>query len=524
MLESPEVQKGSKLAIAKRKLSEFTPRFQPKKILRDSSREELRIMAKGDEITTEFGSACYLTKLKSRSAAFTRTTVDGQVTAEDRKVIREVQEYLKNKTVIEVDRQMCQGTDPEDVFFCRLWVTKPYARLAHMFHASLGPIQAKKNSPDLHVIDVPEFSKERRILVDPDVGVTYVLGSDYYGEIKKGFLRMVMYRGKQNGGLGLHAGSKEVWTRNKKTNQIERSGILFFGLSGTGKTSLTCHDFNLNEADGEKCRVRQDDVVIFKKDGSAKGSEMEGFYIKTEDLNPKDQKALYQAATSPETVFENVYVNPEGKLNFYNTSISKNGRAVAPVSKILNTDGDIDMPLANKIFFITRNPLVPPIARLNPKQAAVAFMLGESIKTSAADPSAKGEPVREVGTNPFIVGSKDDEGNRFYKILKSNPKIECFLLNTGKVGEGNRSREIGILETVAILRAAARDAIEWKTNDLLKLEVPHFVDGIQAQDFDFSRFWSQEDLLKRLTSLRAERMAWLDQFPKLDKSLKAAVY
>lgn len=504
--------------------SEFTNVPSAGEVIKDNVREELRAMAKGDEKTTEYGSAAYVSKLKSRSAAFTRTVVDGQVTDEDRRILKQVQDYLKTQEIIEVDRQMCQGP-AEKAFVCRLWVTKPYARLAHMFHASLGPVQGSYDKPDLFVVDVPEFSSaERRILVDADAGVTYVLGSDYYGEIKKACLRMVMYRGKQQGGLGLHAGSKEVWARSQKTGKINRYGILYFGLSGTGKTSLTCHDYGLNEADGEKCRVRQDDVVILNKDGSARGTEIEGFYIKTEALNPTDQKALYQAAIAPETIFENVYVGDNGQVDFYNYTIAKNGRAVAPVRKVMNTDGDIDMPQTNQIFFITRNPMTPPVARLTREQAALAFMLGESIKTSAADPNAKGEPVREVGTNPFIVGSKDFEGNRFFEILDANENIECFLLNTGKVGEGEKARKIGILETTALLRALARDGITWKKDDLLNLEIPTVVDGLNMADFNFKNYWSESELKEKLTALRKERRTWLDQFPELENRFISSLY
>ena len=64
------------------------------------------------------------------------------------------------------------------------------------------------------------------------------------------------------------------------------------------------------------------------------------------------------------------------------------------------------------IFFITRREtIVPPLAKLNTEQAAAFFMLGESILTSAADPTKAGQSVRSVGTNPFIVGSQGDEGS-----------------------------------------------------------------------------------------------------------------
>jgi phosphoenolpyruvate carboxykinase (ATP) len=74
--------------------------------------------------------------------------------------------------------------------------------------------------------------------VDHTEWTTFVLGSDYYGEIKKAFLRMTMYRGKLAGVLGLHAGSKRLLARSSVTQQVRPYGMLLFGLSGTGKTSL----------------------------------------------------------------------------------------------------------------------------------------------------------------------------------------------------------------------------------------------------------------------------------------------
>jgi len=89
------------------------------------------------------------------------------------------------------------------------------------------------------------------------------------------------------------------------------------------------------------------------------------------------------------------------------------------------------------MFFITRNQLMPPIAKLTPEQAAVAFVLGESIQTSAGDPARAGEAIRVVGTNPFIVGSEGAEGNRFYDLVREND-VDAYLqrrgLSTGASG------------------------------------------------------------------------------------------
>lgn len=486
------------------------------------SEEKLRELARHHERTTEFGSPSYVTEVRSRSAKLTRNTVDGGITEADHRTIREVRQFLKDRHLIRVDRTMGAGS-PEDVYACRLYVTRPYARLALMFQASLLPPRAdKRGDPDLITVDVPDWPGERAILVDPDEGITYVLKSDYYGEVKKSFLRMTMYRAKQEGNLGLHAGSKAVRARDARSGRIAAHGCLFFGLSGTGKTSLTCHDFDLTGQ--EAVTIRQDDVVVLRPDGYAEGTEGGGFYIKTERLSPKDQAALYEACTAPRAILENVWTEDDGRVDFDNTELTGNGRAIVRIDDVRNTDGEIDLEQADLIFFITRNPLVPAVGRLTREQAAVAFMLGESIKTSAADPNAKGEPVREVGTNPFIVGPRGEEGNIFHGILSQNPATQCFLLNTGKLGEGTRAAKITLLDTVAILRAIARNAVDWTRDPVMGFDVPRSVDGVDDRKFTVAEFYSAGELEERLRALRAERREWLDRFDAFDEALRRACY
>ena len=124
--------------------------------------------------------------------------------------------------------------------------------------------------------------------------VTYVLGSDYYGEAKKGFLRMAMWHAKQQGMLGLHAGTKILRARDKD-GKLRRLGMIIFGLTATGKTTHACHNHGLS-LDGEGVEIVQDDVVFWRRDGSALGTE-KGFYIKTEGLDPNVQPLLHDAAT-----------------------------------------------------------------------------------------------------------------------------------------------------------------------------------------------------------------------------------
>jgi phosphoenolpyruvate carboxykinase (ATP) len=486
--------------------------------------EELKNLALSQHAKrTQYDSVAVVTKLKSRSANFTRTSVDGTLKDEDFDVIYRLKDYLKERKLIQLDLCMCPGGGALEMH-CRLFVDASYAYLAYMAKQSLAPCTHPKAKPDLTVIDLPAWNNgDRRILVDHTEWTTFVLGSDYYGEIKKAFLRMTMYRGKLAGGLGLHAGSKRLLARSSVTQQVRPYGMLLFGLSGTGKTSLTCHSFDLN-LPGEKNFILQDDVVVLTADGRAIGTEGGGFYIKTEALTASDQPILYKAAIQPGTAFENVACNDKGIVDFMDTKDSKNARAIVRIKDVDNTSDNFHLDKVDAFVFITRHHLIPPIARLTPEQGAVAFMLGESIKTSAADPSAKGEPVREVGTNPFIMGDYGEEGNRILELIRKH-NIKCFLLNTGSVGRGDKKQKIKIEDSTSLLRALCRDAIAWKKDPLLHFDVPDTVFGEPlAPRLNMHSVWPQSELEQEYQVVRKERETWLAQFPKLNRSVLEALY
>ncbi|HMA19076.1 MAG TPA: phosphoenolpyruvate carboxykinase, partial [Thermoanaerobaculia bacterium] len=426
----------------------LSPRtIRARRILKDLSRDELRELARSDERTSEYGSPVYTTRVKSRSAKDTYVVANGvpigvmQKPIDRRKAedtIRQVQEAIADMELIQVDRRL--GMSPDVPIHCRLFVPREYARIAYMWHNMLFP-SSSANQPDFISVYVPDW-KERLIFLDVDQGYTYILGSDYPGEAKKSMLRQAMYWIKRRGGLGLHAGSKVLRVVGPD-GELRDVGFLLFGLSGTGKTTLTLHDHGLEEP--ERAIIKQDDVVLMTADGKAYGTE-DGFYIKTEGLEPS-QAVLWGAATHPTAVYENIKLHGDGKVDFLDTSLTSNGRGVVLRKYIRGTGEGIDLEMANKIVFITRrNDVVPVCARLTAEQAAAYFMLGESIETSAGDPTKAGQAKREVGTNPFIVGPEADEGNRLLSILRTNPDMQAYILNTGSIGatEGSPGEKITI--------------------------------------------------------------------------------
>jgi ATP-dependent phosphoenolpyruvate carboxykinase len=142
---------------------------------------------------------------------------------------------------------------------------------------------------------------------------------------------------------------------------------------------------------------------------------------------------MYDAVTAESAVLENVDVDDRGHVDFDSDRYTANGRAIIQREELASASDEIDLPAVDQIFFITRNPAMPPVAKLTPEEAAVAFMLGESVQTSAGDPDSAGESTRVVGTNPFIIGSEGGEGNRFRDLI-NDLDVDCFVLNTGRVG------------------------------------------------------------------------------------------
>ena len=493
----------------------FAAEFKPKRIIDNPSEEKLREWAlEQGGIITEFGNLSVVTAVRNRIAKFTEVVM-GELDQGDVQLVHRVLEYLKTKEMIKLDRVMCHT--PGFKRNCRLYVTADYPHLPLMWGNTLFPPEG--GEPDFITISVPEWP-EKKTLVFPEAGQTLCLGSDYKGEIKKAMLRQVMYWAKTEGNLGLHAASKII--RVFKGNKLADKGFLLFGLSGTGKTSLSCHSHWLPAP--ERVVIRQDDVVILRADGSAIGTE-ESFYLKTDGLEPSSQPLLYAAAISPRAILENVSVNPEtGKVDFFDTTLTSNGRAMVKRRDIAFTDNEIDLEKVDFVVFINRRyDVLPPVVRLTPEWAAAAFMLGESVETSAGDPAEAGKSRRVVGTNPFIVGSKDEEGNIFLNIMRNNPDIQCFILNTGKVGGTDRGRKITVRDSVKIMEMIAGNKIVWKQDKFWGYEVPVQIPGLDLRQFDLNNYYPEEQVQELSADLKQERLEWLSQFHSLSRDVINAI-
>lgn len=504
---------------------------------------------------TAFGNYNFASVVKNRSAGLT-VYVGSDRVRQDRlndrqqaileaapETVRLVDAYVRRAPLYRAVRRL--GENEEFSPLCTLYLSghRPeVVRLAHFFHLALFEPGPEKGSPAFQLVDLPEWQeKDRQILVFPEIGVTYVLGSDYYGEVKKGFLRMAMWESKERGMMGVHAGSKILRARGPD-GTLRRLSMFILGLTATGKTTHSAHTHGL-DGDGEGIEIAQDDVIILRSDWSALGTE-KGFFLKTEGVTPESQPLIFGAVTQKDAVFENVMVDYQGGVDFDDLTLTGNGRGIMQRTAFGKFMGPINVPPVRELdgsilaFITRRNTIMPIVAKLTTAQAAAAFMLGESVESSGGDPRRAGMSVREVGTNPFIIGSKVDEGNRFYEFLQANEgRVQGYLLNTGGVGEileqgpdGKRVVKQKVLrveipEMAAIIRSLARGTTPWRPDRYWDVEVPEVVEGVEMAKFDPTTYYGEEAVKAMVAALRKERREYLESFPGLHPDItKAGIF
>jgi phosphoenolpyruvate carboxykinase (ATP) len=214
--------------------------------------------------------------------------------------------------------------------------------------------------------------------------------------------------------------------------------------------------------------------------GKVHGTE-NGCFAKTFSLDPEFEPNIFKAVTSPGSYLENVYQDEAGRVNFFETSYTQNGRAVFSLSDLGEYKDAQDLPSVDNLLILNWNEnIIPAVARLNQAQAAAYFMLGETTGTSAGGTAEEGKFLRVPGTNPFFPLRQGMQGNRFLELLETHP-MEVYLMNTGRVGgkaDDDRSKKVKIPASSAIVKAIAEQTIKWDEDGDFGYEVAGDVPGV----------------------------------------------
>jgi phosphoenolpyruvate carboxykinase (ATP) len=495
------------------------------------STERLRELAEKmpNSQITEFGNLVVKARVDARSTRSTFVVADStnatkQTIPRDeyRRIAADQDAYLRTVDVVVVDGYI--GSHPEFRTRARLIMESANANVAGMQKQLYYPVDEGYDPatwvPDTTVIYTPNlpapgYPDDRVIAVDLNGNITRVLNSDYFGESKKGGLRMWNNIVYNRGGLALHAGCKVIPVQDRPT------AVLIVGLSGTGKTTTT---FTTQLSS----KPAQDDFIALMPGGKVYTTE-NGCFAKTFGLDPRYEPLIHHATTQPDAYLENVSVDAAGKVDFFDTSYTKNGRTTWPFSYVDPWPGN-DVPPAEFLLILNKNEnIVPGVARLDRAQAAAYFMLGETTGTSAGGKDEEGKFLRVPGTNPFFPRDMADMGNRMLELLDSH-ELNVYVLNTGRVGgkDEDQSKKVTIPYSSAIVEAIVSGTIEWVTDPDFGYEVAASLPGVDDPEIlQPRRLYERQGRLEEYNALvarlKSERREYLASFPGLDDSIHKSI-
>jgi len=452
----------------------------------------------------------------SRSAMFTKNSVDSVFGDEERWLLEECEAVLRRETLISCD---CQVGSADSETTVRLIVPAKFAHVACGGRNLFRPVNLKGLKPTYQIIFFADSSFEAnksKPLPQKDITIRLAMLKDgrfvkiirngnYIGEFKKGVFAAEDWAAKtRRGGIFLHAGCREDYLENIHGNyQLRRT--LLIALSANGKTTTTSRI--IARKGHEKSWLVQDDGGTLMPDGSFHGFEAGGIFVKTEGVNPGEQTEIYYGLLKPDTICENVQVTEQGDFDFYDFQRTSNGRAVILRRDFMHASPFIDVDKINNLILITRGPLIPAISRLTAEQAAAFMVLGQAMESSAGDPTRAGQIRTEFFYDPFIAGDLAEHANIFYEIIKNQPDLNFYLLNTGWIGEGEHFLQIRLELTIGILDSLLRGGLEDWVDSPTGLKVPRAIRTVDDIYLHPERLYSRgefEEKMKELNRIRKQ--------------------
>ncbi|MBD58904.1 MAG: phosphoenolpyruvate carboxykinase (ATP), partial [Citromicrobium sp.] len=264
---------------------------------------------------------------------------------------------------------------------------------------------------------------------------------------------------------------------------------VFFGLSGTGKTTLS--------ADASRTLIGDDehgwsDTAVFNFEG--------GCYAKMIRLNPEAEPEIYATTKMEGTVLENVVMDENGEIDLDDNTLAENTRGAYPLSSIPNTSEENMGPPPSTVIMLTADAfgVLPPIARLTPDQAMYHFLSGYTAKVAGTEIGVT-EPEATFSTcfgAPFMPRHPSVYGNLLKKRIAEGG-VQCWLVNTGwtggKYGVGHR---MPIKATRALLNAALDGSLnqaEFRKDENFGFEVPVSVPGVDSAILDPRSTWDDAE-------------------------------
>ena len=480
---------------------------------------------------TMYGSFAVDSDPSSRSAMFTKNNIDSPFGKDEEKLLAQCEAALAKEKLISIDR-VVGNPETGGSATVRLIIPERFAHIAYGGGHLFVPPTRKVRKPDYHILFFADAAFEpnkskplpqkditiRLAMLEDGRYVKIIRNGNYIGEYKKGvFAAEDWFAKTKRGGIFLHAGCREDYLQMTH-GDYGMTRTLLVALSANGKTTTTCRI--LARKGRERSWLVQDDGGTLMPDGSFRGFEAGGVFVKTEGVNPGDQPEIYYGLLKPDTVCENVSVADDGDFDFYNYQRTSNGRAVVMRRDFMHASRNIDVDNVDNLILITRGPLIPAISKLTREQAAALMILGQAMESSAGDPTRAGAIRSEFFYDPFVAGSLTEHANRFYDIICGLPHLNYYLLNTGGLGEGDHYLDIRLEVTMGILDSLLRGGLEDWVDSPAGFKVPRAIRVVDDVYMHPEKLYSQAEFVEKQTQLNRIRYEAVE---KVNSGLNPAI-
>ena len=388
--------------------------------------------------------------------------------------------YLQGKEVYVQD--CCAGCDPNHQTHIRVINEHAWHNLfaRNMFIQIRDMAKLENHDPAFTIIHVPNFkavpaidgtNSEVFVIVDFGKQLVLIGGTSYAGEIKKSVFSILNYLLPQKQSvLSMHCSAN-----------IGKKGdsAIFFGLSGTGKTTLS--------ADPERKLIGDDEhgwsnTGVFNFEG--------GCYAKVIRLSKKSEPEIYECTRRFGTLLENVAVSPENRrLDLDDASLTENTRASYPISHINNAVLKGMGKHPDNVIMLTCDAygVMPPVSKLTPEQAMYHFISGYTAKVAGTEKGMSREPTAIFSTcfgAPFMSLHPSVYADMLGEKIAKH-QVSCWLVNTGWTGGPyGVGKRIEIKYTRAMIKAILEgqlDNVETETDPVFGIQVPLDVKGVPKE-------------------------------------------
>lgn len=397
-----------------------------------------------------------------------------------------VQAYLQGRELFTQD--LYAGADPAHRIRVRLVTTGAWQALfaRNMF---IRPPAAELAGfePDYVILHAPEFEADptidgvnssSAIALSFAQKMIVIAGTQYAGEIKKSIFTVMNWILPGKDVLSMHC-SANIGSKG--------DSALFFGLSGTGKTTLSSDPSRRLIGDDEH---GWSDEGIFNFEG--------GCYAKVIDLSQTSEPEIWAATHRFGTVLENVVADPQGRLDLTDQTFTENTRSCYPIDYIPNVELSGRGAIPKNLIMLTADAfgVLPPIAKLTPAQAMYHFLSGYTARVAGTEKGMGSEPQATFSAcfgAPFLPRHPEAYGKLLRDMIAKHGTT-CWLVNTGWTGGAyGTGKRMSISHTRTLLNAALSgelDNISYRRDPFFGLEIPEHVRGVPDSVLDPRAAWT----------------------------------